>query len=313
MEMKKQYISDLNAGNRMDSNIIPLKPGKNAAITPGSHGSKALNLLKISNHFLVSPGCAVGSSYFQRAYKSLKKIRPRDVAKDPSVLNILEPEFIHGVVTALEEAKISSGPLIVRSSYDLEDGKDSSFSGQFISIRDVDFSPANAVDLKKAILAVWLSAFDRTLLHYYQKHKIAAKGGMGLIIQKQLSPDWFGVTFSLDPATFSKKHMVMEYKKKGFDAHLEGKNNANICWLEKAKKDRAGYSIAKERIFDHEEILPDADLLRIAQWVKKIEKIYGFPVDVEWGLQRARSNGKKVDHWYVFQVREITGKSHPSA
>lgn len=98
---------------------------------------------------------------------------------------------------------------------------------------------------------------------------------MGVVIQRMIPSDYSGVVFSTDPLTYKKKMMVVSYvngigdklvsgEVPGKDVRVTYEDEGNI----KLDDNDSGF----------------AEIMSLCQGVKKLEKLLGYPVDVEWSV-----------------------------
>lgn len=182
------------------------------------------------------------------------------------------------------------GIYAVRSSASFEDGAVNSWAGQFNSFLRV---PKEA--LAETVIRCWASCFSARALSYGPTcYKQPEDLGFAVIIQQMITPDYAGVAFSRHPVT-GAKHTFIEMVKGSGDALVSGK--------------AADFSAE----VDHEEqqvtVIPDSQstvvnrtqLLAIDGMVRTLEKEKGWPVDVEFCLDRQGLS--------LLQVRPLTIQS----
>jgi phosphohistidine swiveling domain-containing protein len=158
-----------------------------------------------------------------------------------------DPDYRQEIVKRVTE-KLKKEKYIVRSSALIEDRRESSLAGQFLSIGDL-----GADDLDKAIHEV--------LAHANFKGSLAE---FSLIIQEYIDPDISGVTFTRNPS--GGREMVIEYGSCKGEAIVGGKNipdKSSFYW-------------------DQNGIIPKPLSQEILEAFKKIELMEGFPQDIEW-------------------------------
>jgi pyruvate,water dikinase len=109
---------------------------------------------------------------------------------ETAVLNQLRAE----ISQKLDMSKIYA----VRSSANLEDGRDFSFAGQFATVLNVQ----GLEGLLTAVQTVWASARSPELAAYLSKANVAAEAlKMAVIVQEMVLPVLSGVAFSKNPMT----------------------------------------------------------------------------------------------------------------
>lgn len=149
--------------------------------------------------------------------------------------------------------KLGAKKFAVRSSAMIEDGKQHSHAGQFLTVLDV--APAKIMDAIK---------------------KVRASGPkMAVVVQEMIHGETSGVAFSVHPVTGNRDEMVIE-SVKGLGEQLVSGKVTPVTAIIKKSKARS----------------------ELEKLILKIEKHFGYPVDVEW-----TQKGKKV---YILQSRPIT-------
>lgn len=174
-----------------------------------------------------------------------------------------------------------SFPIAIRSS-SVEDDRTQSCAGLFYSslnvekhnlyeeIKNVIFSLYN----ESSIMAIRNQTFHPDT--YY----------MGVILQEMVKSDWSGVAFSVDPVTNDKDTILIEVVKGYGENLVSGMKNADIIQITKNCEIEDIYSLKPSVLTELRNILI------------KLEKHYGYPVDVEWSLE-----GDKL---FILQCRPVT-------
>lgn len=169
------------------------------------------------------------------------------------------------------------GPWIVRSSALGEDSSSDSFAGQLDSILDVR-TPAQLAD---ALRRCWASYWSARAL-FYQHARARRLRGMGVIIQRMITPVRGGVLFSRapdDPDT-----IAIEYVE-GHPAALVG-----------GEVDPLRLAVPRGTTPAHE------PFLSLVATAMRIEQALGGPQDIEWVVERSDSG----DALWIVQSRPIT-------
>lgn len=258
--------------------------------------------------FPVSPGIVLTTRGFERFLKKngLDPIigsvleRRNTTEKDSKELmdivrkSVLPDGTLDEINEQLALAGIKGKRLIVRSSANVEDSSKHSFAGQFDTILDV-----KAEELASSILDVYASLFNLRALKYMESRGITARGiKMAVLIQQFVDTDFAGVAFTSDPVTGDKSKLVIEYVE-GLGIRLvSGAAEPTSLTLDKttlkrldSRKPSVTAKAMSEKYIDE-----------IAKYALKIEKEYGVPMDVEWGIK----DGKVI----IFQARMITVSQH---
>lgn len=163
-------------------------------------------------------------------------------------------------------------PYTVRSSANIEDGKHHSYAGLFHTELHVDRG-----NLMQAILEVFSSKYSN-LIHNTEDIV------MGVIVQELIEPVFAGVAFSINPIT-NDNEMIINYNKGQCDKVVGGEDVKEVV-------------IPKETLELPECDIPLVLLENLRRDIVDIEKLYGYPVDIEWAISD--------DQIYILQVRPIT-------
>ncbi|NJN44615.1 MAG: hypothetical protein HC806_07790, partial [Anaerolineae bacterium] len=181
--------------------------------------------------------------------------------------------------------RIQPGSLYaVRSSSNLEDDKEHSFAGQFLSRINVQGLDA----VLDAVCDVLNSSRSETLQPYIKKLGESGKQlKMAVLVQDMITPQISGVAFSKNPTTALDEVVIESVHGLGEALMQDGVTPER--WIY-----RWGQFTTK----------PDTDaefepvIREIANGARRIQKLYGSPVDLEWAY-----DGTKV---YWLQIRPIT-------
>lgn len=172
----------------------------------------------------------------------------------------------------------------VRSSANLEDDKELSFAGQFLTRTNVQGLDA----VMSAIHDVLNSSKSETLQPYMKKLGETGKElKMAVLVQKMVAPQISGVAFSKNPTTGLDEVVIEAVHGLGEALMQDGITPAR--WIY-----RWGQFTAKpESEAEFEPVIR-----QIANEARRIQKLYGSPVDLEWAY-----DGRNV---YWLQIRPIT-------
>lgn len=210
-------------------------------------------------------------------------------------------------------------PVAVRSSATGEDSGDASFAGIFDSYLGLSGEKRVLEGIQKC----WASLFTARALDYRLRRGISHLDmPMAVGVVKLVHARCSGVAFSAHPVTGKRDRIVIEGNWGWGEAvvqglvtpdHIEvGKSDGRILRYDVANKTIVSafdYSIGAvvetdmpERLADRP-IVDDEEIRAIATAVKKIEDHYGYPVDVEWVLDRHRRPDEAVS---IVQARPVT-------
>lgn len=110
----------------------------------------------------------------------------------------------------------------------------------------------------------------------------------GVIFQEMISSEYSGVIFTSNPSNFSKKEMIISYRKGIGESLVSGKT-----------ADSVDLTIIKNRTL--QENLENREVIEsLVCFGKKIEELQNMPMDIEWAVERGTG---KI---YILQCRPIT-------
>lgn len=178
--------------------------------------------------------------------------------------------------------QLNSLLVAVRSSAVGEDGKHSSFAGQFDTFLNV--SRQELLDKVK----LCLESANSTRAAAYSSDMDTEAGRLAVIVQAMVKPSYSGVAFSANPITGSRNEVIIEATRGLGDKLVSGQITPDTYVI---KKDEISFSKPHS-------LLSSTQILELRDIIKNVENLFGFPVDVEWVL----ADGK----YYTLQSRPIT-------
>lgn len=199
----------------------------------------------------------------------------------------------------------------VRSSATAEDLPMASFAGQHDTYLNVMGNEAILRHINKC----WASLFtDRAVIYRIQNgfghHEVC----LSVVIQRMIFAEAAGIIFTADPITSNRKVVSIDAGFGLGEALVSGHVNADNYKVRDSRivdkkisiKKLAVYALkdggVKEREIEPElqngQVLTDEQILRIANFGRKIEEQFSRPQDIEWCLAD--------DTFYIVQSRPIT-------
>lgn len=229
----------------------------------------------------------------------------------------------HAMVDAYEELSYRGRdlniPVAVRSSATGEDAADASFAGQFDTYLGIT-GPKRLVD---AVRRCWASLFtDRAVGYRLRKGLDHRSSPMAVGVLQLVHALASGVAFSIHPVTGSPGRMVIEGSWGWGEAVVQGLVTPDHVEIGKTDRRILDYTVADKKVvsaFDYaqglvvehdmprrlrqERILDEEQIASVVEAVLAIEGQYGYPVDVEWVLDRHRRAGEPIT---IVQTRPVT-------
>jgi rifampicin phosphotransferase len=182
--------------------------------------------------------------------------------------------------------KLGAKKVAVRSSAVSEDGVNDAWAGQMDTFLNVDKD-----GLIEAIQKCWRSAGSERALAYAKQKGIKA-GCVAVIVQEMINGDVSGVAFSVHPVTNDKNQMVIEAVRGLADKLVSGETTPDNYIV-----DREGQLI-EQTIQETSPLLDKEQLSELSETIIKLEKYFGFPVDIEWTFAN--------NELFILQSRPIT-------
>lgn len=225
-------------------------------------GEKATNLARMTQAgFPIPPGLAISVLAFER-YSS-----------EGEDLGFLREE-LKGALTT-----IPASHYMVRSSAIGEDGDGHSFAGQLES-----FISGNELNEIIGFIEKCYRSYERDNVAAYQVSSQQKLGGMGVVIQQLVDPDFAGVIFTRSHLVADA--MLIEYVSGHGEQLVSGTVNPKMFHFHDANNQITG-----------EFLEGFTEGIRCAQ---DIERHYAKPMDIEWAM--------KDGVFWVVQARPITTK-----
>jgi pyruvate,water dikinase len=218
------------------------------------------------------------------------------------------------IVSEIQEAfrKLGARYVAVRSSATCEDSATDAWAGQLDT-----YLNTTAGELLDNVRRCWASLFSARARCYRAERGLRDRNvSVAVVVQKMAQSEIAGTAFSVHPVTQNPNEMIIEA---GYglgealvsgqitpDAYIVEKGAARIKDKYVAGQEQALYRGARggcewrpvaARLAGRQK-LADAQILRLAEIVLRIEGHYGFPCDVEWAFERGR--------FYIVQSRPIT-------
>ncbi len=314
--------------------ILPLESSSDPAVV----GGKAAGLARLIQHgFRVPPGICLTTAAYREAlsqvgfdagdrWAGVERATPdhrRQMLEEcrQRIESLVVPQSIMDALraglTRLVECPTQNAPLwAVRSSATNEDGTRTSFAGVYRTLLGV-----SQEGLPRAICTCWASIWTEAGFSYQHRATVKTPPEMAVVIQPLLSPAAAGVAYSCHPVT-GRRDVIVVNAVWGLAEPLvagaatpdqymitvgEREGSSAIRVIERDIADKRTRRVATvtgahdEPVPDEarrEPALRDPDLINLAALTKKVERMIGTPVDIEWVIDRAG--------FWLLQVRLIS-------
>jgi pyruvate,water dikinase len=190
----------------------------------------------------------------------------------------------------------------VRSSATAEDLPDASFAGQqetYLNVRGAD-------DLIEKVIKCWSSLFTpRAIFYRNEKGFPHEKVFISVGVQKMVNSRAAGVMFTINPVTGNHDEIVIEGNFGLGETVVSGAVNPDDFIVDKSAMKIKERRIARKTIryirdpktgkTIHQDIpeeeqklvcISDAEILKLTELAKRIEKHYAKPMDIEWAIDQ---------------------------
>lgn len=175
----------------------------------------------------------------------------------------------------------------IRSSANVEDRRNISFSGKFNTFLNVQ---RDKDEIKEKIKECFLSLYTPENLAYYKKNNVALeKVQMNVIVQEMIDSNVSGILFTLNPTTGKDTQIVIEFSRGAGDTVTGSVTPERIIYDWKEQK-----YLEEPKI----NLLGDTSIRRIINIALSLQQELGFPIDLEFGVYDSKL--------YIFQLRPIT-------
>ena len=207
--------------------------------------------------------------------------------------------------------KLNSKFVAVRSSATAEDSANAAWAGQLDS-----YLNTTKKDLLENIKKCWVSLFTpRAIFYRFEKKLNGTDISVAVVVQKMINSEKSGIAFSVHPVTQDPNQIIIEA---GFglgeaivqgsitpDSYVVDKQDWHIIDInvnEQTKglfrKANGGNEWKELGNKGKKQVLNEKEIIELAKLIVKIEKHYGFPIDVEFAVE-----DNKI---YIVQSRPIT-------
>ena len=246
-----------------------------------------------------------------------KELHKAEEAAKKLIMDAKVPEDIESAIKSrYEELCKQEGKQVfvaVRSSATAEDLPDASFAGQ----QETYLNMRGAEDVFNAVRRCWASLYGARAIFYRVEQGFEHdKVNLSAIVQMMVDSEKSGVMFSSQPSTGEPLVVIEAAWGLGESVVSGSVSPDNFVVDRKTKKILSKYIATKEIMImrdpktqktvtikvpaDKKEavVLTDNEAVELAKYAEILEKHYGIPQDIEWGVEK-----NKI---YILQSRPIT-------
>ncbi|KAF1677466.1 PEP/pyruvate-binding domain-containing protein [Bacillus sp. SKDU12] len=275
-------------------------------------GAKGMNLIKLTRHGLPVPnGFVIQTNALARFMEDNQLHETSENIESRIITGVFTEELKHELTSSFYELRESYQSVAVRSSSASEDLEGASFAGQYETYLNIKTEEEFLAKVKEC----WASYFSGRVSSYKKKmNNQIAEPLMGVVVQGLIESEVSGVIFSRNPVTHNDKELLISASYGLGEAVVSGSVTPDTFIVNKSsfeiQKEIGAKEIymqsAAEGIAEKETsedmrsrfCLTDEQVIELAEITKKTEDLYGYPVDIEFGI---------ADHQvYLLQARPIT-------
>lgn len=302
--------------------------GRTSVAEVGGKGANLGELARIDGVRVPNGFCVTTEAYrkvvpgipgLEQLLDRLSRLAPDDRARiqavSAQVRDAIEqcplPDDIAGEIAAAATRLGPDTPCAVRSSATAEDMPAASFAGQ----QDTYLNIVGAAATVDHVRRCWASLFTERAVTYRQRNGFGHSTiAMGVVVQRMVFPDASGIAMTADPITSNRKVTSVDAGFGLGEALVSGLVNADVYTVrERAILDKtiATKKVAVEAVpaggtqvreldaqRQHQQVLTDDQIVRLADLGRTIESHFGSPQDIEWCLAG--------DEFLIVQSRPIT-------
>jgi pyruvate,water dikinase len=284
------------------------------AVESGVSGGKGASLARLTQHdFPVPTGVIVSASGYRAFLHTIPEFHQRIAAlklEDAAALHAQCAQLrklLHAaalpadLAAALRKrlpALLALGNVSVRSSATLEDLAGAAFAGQHDTYLNVSGVDEVIAAVRRCYASLWE---DRAVRYRHEKGFAPDAAAMAVVIQRMVQSDVAGVAFTLNPITGALNQIVVNSAYGLGETVVGGEGGIDQFVLEKATgavveqviahkehalvgSDNGTQRVALEASKRAAPSVAEAQLAELAELVRRVERYYGFPQDIEWAI-----------------------------
>jgi phosphoenolpyruvate synthase/pyruvate phosphate dikinase len=259
-----------------------------------------------------------------------KKIHTVENASEKIQLLILEAKMPEDIKKEIQKnfKKLDAKWVAVRSSATAEDGAEAAWAGQLES-----YLNTTEKTLLENVQKCWASLFTpRAIFYRFEKKLHKQKISVAVVVQKMIQSEISGIAFSVHPVTEDYNQLIIEAGYGLGEAIVSGSITPDSYVIDKTRiSEQKSLSTGRQAVTSKaiidinintqskglyirekggnewrnitepkasSQVLSKKEIVELSELIIKIEKHYGFPVDIEWAHENKQ--------FYIVQSRPIT-------
>jgi len=199
--------------------------------------------------------------------------------------NINDTEVKQDIISRIKS--LNCDYVAIRSSHESEDSRYRSYAGMFKSYTNIKTDDSEKI--MECIESVYSSKDSETIKLYSEK----LAGNMFVIIQEMIDADVSGVILSSKPNS-GYDYLLVDYFFDSLNHIMDGAVTPYSSYIRKIDiiNEQIKFNTFTPPIIDKE---ITGEMVQLAQMSIKLEKIFSYPIEIEWGIRNKCL--------YLFQVR----------
>lgn len=250
----------------------------------------------------------------------MRSLDIREMINNAEIPEKIKNEIVDAYKEFSKKTGIENPRVAIRSSATAEDLPEASFAGQqdtYLEISGVD-------EVLKYARKCWASLWTSRAIYYRQEQKFDHfEVSLSVVVQKMVNSKKSGVMFTANPVNNNTNELMINASWGLGEAIVSGTVTPDEYIIDKEKKSIIGKNIAEKNVMivkkDNEigtievnigdylgydminkQCLTDEEIMKLADYGIRIEKIYNKHQDIEWAFD------KDTNHLYILQSRPIT-------
>ncbi|QIW81548.1 PEP/pyruvate-binding domain-containing protein [Bacillus tequilensis] len=275
-------------------------------------GAKGMNLIKLTKHGLPVPdGFIIQTNALARFMEENQLHETSESIESGIIAGTFSDELKEELTDSFYKLRESYRSVAVRSSSASEDLEGASFAGQYETYLNIKTEEEFLAKVKEC----WGSFFSGRVSTYKKKmNNQITEPLMGIVVQGLIDSEVSGVIFSRNPVTHDDRELLISASYGLGEAVVSGSVTPDTFIVNKSSfeiqkeigtkeiyMESAAEGIAEKETSEDMRrrfCLTDEQVIELAEITKKTEELYGYPVDIEFGIANRQV--------YLLQARPIT-------